>query len=182
MTEQIRQIAERIKDLREISGISTEKLATELGVTTDLYEKYESGGTDIPVGFLFKIAQRFDVELLPLLNGDNPKLHIFSVVRKGKGLDVHRRKKYKYESLAYNFVHKKAEPFLVTVDPENSPVEFNAHPGQEYNYVIEGSMKLFIDSYEIDLEEGDSIYFDSGHQHAMKALNNKRVRFLAIIL
>jgi quercetin dioxygenase-like cupin family protein len=39
-----------------------------------------------------------------------------------------------------------------------------------------------IAGHEIILNEGDSIYFDSGHIHAMKALNNEQVKFLAIVL
>jgi quercetin dioxygenase-like cupin family protein len=73
---------------------------------------------------------------------------------------------------------------MVTIDPkpEDSLLDFNSHPGQEFNYVVEGSMMTVIDGYEIILNEGDSIYFDSGYNHAMKALNNEQVRFLAIIL
>jgi transcriptional regulator with XRE-family HTH domain len=183
MTDQIKLIAERIRELREISGISAETLATELGVAKSLFLQYESGTIDIPVSFLFKIAHKLGMELSALIGGDEPKLHVYSVVRKGKGLKVKRRKQYDYESLAYNFIQKRAEPFLVTVEPssENS-LEFNSHPGQEFNYVIEGSMKITIDSHEIILNEGDSIYFDSGYHHAMKALNNKTVKFLAVAL
>ena len=103
-----------------------------------MYTEYESGNTDIPVGIIFNISELFNVELSVLLGGDNPKLRIYSLVRKGKGLKLERRKQYKYESLAYNFIHKKAEPFMVTVDPdpENTLLEFNSHPGQEFNYVI----------------------------------------------
>jgi transcriptional regulator with XRE-family HTH domain len=184
MTEQIKQIAERIKEIREISGISAETLAFRLGVSTDLYVNYESGNTDIPVGIIFKISELFNIELSVMLGGDNPKLHIYGVVRNGKGLKLERRKQYKYESLADNFIHKKAEPFMVTIDPnpENTLIEFNSHPGQEFNYVIKGAMMTIIDEHEIILNEGDSIYFDSGYKHAMKALNNEQVRFLAIVL
>ena len=184
MTEQIKQIAERIKEIREISGISAETLAIKLGVTKDLYDRYESGNTDIPVGFIFGIAELFNVELSVLLGGDNPKLHIYGVVRNGKGLILERRKQYRYESLAYNFINKKAEPFMVTIDPypEGESIEFNSHPGQEFNYVIKGTMMTIIDGHEIILNEGDSIYFDSGCKHAMKTINDEEVRFLAIIL
>jgi transcriptional regulator with XRE-family HTH domain len=184
MTEQIKQIAERIKEIREISGISAETLAGKLGISTDNYEKYESGETDIPVGIIFEISELFNVELSVMLGGDNPKLRIYGVVRKGKGLKLERRKQYKYESLAFNFINKKAEPFMVTIDPgtENKLLEFNSHPGQEFNYVIEGTMKIIIDSHEITLNEGDSIFFNSGYKHAMRALNNEQVRFLAIVL
>jgi transcriptional regulator with XRE-family HTH domain len=184
MTEQIKQIAERIKEIREISGISAETLAGKLGIPTDLYLKYESGYTDIPVGIVFKISELFNVELSVMLGGDNPRLRIYGVVRNGKGLKLERRKQYKYESLAYNFIHKEAEPFMVTIDPdaENKLLEFNSHPGQEFNYVIKGTMMTIIDGHEIILNEGDSVYFDSGYKHAMRALNNEQVKFLAIVL
>lgn len=148
------------------------------------YLEYESGYTDIPVSFIYEIAQWFNIELSVLLGGDNPKLRIFGVVRKGKGLNLERRKQYKYENLAYNFSHKKAEPFMVTIDPDqltDTPL-FNSHPGQEFNYVIEGSMLINIDGHETILNEGDSIYFNSAYKHNMRAMNDKKVRFLAIIL
>jgi len=184
MTDQIQLIAARIKELRGISGISAESFAAELKVEAELLRSYESGQTDIPVGFLIRVAHRFDMELSALLRGDQPKLHIYSVVRKGKGLSVDRRKQYTYENLAWNFVQKKVEPFIVTVIPyqEGRTPEFNAHPGQEFNFVVEGSLMVIVDGHEIVLNEGDSIYFDSGYQHAMMALNNEKARFLAIII
>ena len=184
MTEQIKQIARRIKEIREISEIPAETLAARLGLTAELFNEYESGNTDIPVGIIFKIAELFNVELSVLLGGDNPKLHIYGVVRNGKGLKLERRQQYRYESLAFNFIHKKAEPFMVTIDPDpkGASLEFNSHPGQEFNYVIKGTMMTIIDGHEITLNEGDSVYFDSGYKHAMKALNNEQVRFLAIVL
>jgi len=184
MIEEMKQIARRIREIREISDITAEKMAGNLDVSVDQYLQYESGETDIPVSIIFKVSQWFNIELSVLMGGDNPKLHIYGIVRNGKGLNLERRKHYKYENLAYNFIDKKAEPFMVTVDPDplKEPADFNSHPGQEFNYVIEGSMLLIIDNHEIILNEGDSIYFNSGYRHKMKALNNKKVRFLAVIL
>jgi len=184
MTEQIKLIAERIKGLRDISGISSESFAKELGISNKLLIQYESGTTDIPVGFLCKVALKYGLELSALLSGENPRLHVYCVVRKGKGIDINRRKQYRYENLAFNFINKIAEPFIVTIDPspETVPLEFNSHPGQEFNYVIEGMMKIMIDDHEIILNQGDSIYYDSGHLHAMRALNNAQVKMLAVIL
>jgi len=184
MTDQIKQIADRIKDLREIAGISEATIAKNTGISVKQYLEYESGKVDIPISILFKIAHLLKVDLSALLSGEDPKLHVYCVVRKGKGLSVERRKQYNYENLAFNFINKKVEPFMVTVDPEpeNTPLLFNSHPGQEFNYVTEGSMKVIIDTHEIILNEGDSLYFDSGHKHAMKALNNKPAKFLAIVI
>lgn len=184
MTDQLKLIASRIKELREISGISVESFAKELNVDTTLLLTYERGDTDIPVGFLITLANRYNMELTALLSGDQPRLHVYSVARKGKGLNVDRRKQYSYESLAWNFMHKKVEPFIVSVLPyqENTTPEFNAHPGQEFNFVLEGSLMVIVDGHEIVLNEGDSIYFDSSYQHAMRALNNQKARFLALII
>jgi len=184
MNDQIKLIAERIKELREISGVTYETLAAEFGIPADLLSQYESGSIDIPVGFLYKVAHRFNVELSALFSGENPRLHVYCVVRKGKGLNMERRKQYKYENLAYNFINKKAEPFIVTIEPssEKTQMEFNSHPGQEFNYVIQGSMKIVVDGHDVILNEGDSIYYDSNYNHAMKALNNAPVKMLAIIL
>lgn len=182
MTEQIKHIAARIKELRELSGLSSETLSHIMGVSKSQYTQFESGETDIPISFLFKVAQYFKIEMSALLSGENPKLHVFSIVRKGHGLSVERRKEYKYENLAYNFVDKKGEPFLVIAEPGDKPLSFNSHAGQEFNYVLEGSLKVVIDDHEIVLNEGDSLYFDSGYKHAAKALNNKPVKFIAFIL
>ena len=174
----------RIREIREIAGITQETLASELGIPAETYTRYEAGETDISVSVLYQIANRFNVELSAILTGDNPRLHTYALARKGKGISVQRRKEYQYQSLAFNFAHKKAEPFLVTVPPEaeNTPFALNSHPGQEFNYVISGTLKIFIDGHEIVLNEGDSIYFDSGVDHGMKALNNQSAQFLAIIL
>lgn len=183
MSEQIRQIAIRIKDLREISGLSVETLAKELGISSETYQEYESGNVDIPVSFLYELANKFNVELTAILTGEGPRLHTYSLVRKDKGISVDRRKQYKYQSLASNFVHKKAEPFLVTVEPDsnNNEIHLNSHPGQEFNYVLEGVLKVIINKHEVILNEGDSLFFDSSYDHGMQAMENKSAKFLAII-
>jgi transcriptional regulator with XRE-family HTH domain len=183
MTENIRNVAMRIKELREIAGVSLETLAHEFSVSRERYLEYESGETDIPVSFLFTVAHRFSVDLTDLLTGESPRLHIYSLVRNGKGVSIDRRQRYSYQHLAYNFMHKKAEPFLVTVEPEppGTAVNFNSHSGQEFNYVLEGTVKILIDNHELILNPGDSLYFDSGYPHGMQALDNRTAKFLAII-
>ena len=182
MNEEIIQIAQRIRALREIKGFSQEDLCENLKIGLEDYQSMESGKTDISVAQLIKISHALNIELAAILTGENPKLHQYCVVRKEHGVHVERKNQYNYESLAYNFIHKLAEPFLVTAepDPENQALKFNSHPGQEFNYVLEGSMTVFFEGHEILLHEGDSIYFDSSHKHAMKAQNNKLVKFLAI--
>ncbi len=182
--EEIKQIASRIKEMRLISGLSPEKVALDLGIPDIEYLTFEEGTVDIPVSYLYRLAGIFNVELTTLITGEEPRLRHYTVTRKGRGKGVNRRKQYNYQNLAYNYVKKKAEPFLVEVpaSSEDSPIEYNSHPGQEFNYVLEGRLKVIINGYELILEAGDSLYYDSGIDHAMKALDNKPSKFLAVIL
>lgn len=183
MQEKIKEIASRVRELRELSDISAEKIAERLHVTKETYEKYENGTEDIPASILFEIAHMLQVDMATLLTGEEPRMNIFTVTRDGKGVNVERRKQYKYQNLAEKFVHKKAEFFIVTVEPkpEGTKPDTNSHLGQEFNYVLEGSLKVYIHNNEIILNEGDSIYFDSNYQHAMKAIDGKPAKFLAVI-
>ncbi|MDR0371692.1 MAG: XRE family transcriptional regulator [Prevotellaceae bacterium] len=182
MNEQIRQIAERLLGLRDALDLSIEEAASKVGVSPQAYKKYESGESDIPMNFLFQIAQTFGVEISALISGDDARTTVYYVTRKNTGVKVERTKAYKYQTLAHGFKGAKAEPFIVSVEPNNNPIYLNTHPGQEFNLVLKGTLLLNIAGNDVILNEGDSIYFDSTKPHGMKALNDKKARFLAIIL
>lgn len=182
MTGEIREIAERLKELREVSDITVESLAKELAIDADTYRQYESGAVDIPVSVLYEIANKFKVELAELLTGEHPRLSTYSLVRKGKGVEIKRGHDYDYQSLAPNFVHKRMEPMLVKVEPRDTQAETHSHPGQEFDYVTSGSLAITIDDHELIVSEGDALFFDSNHPHSMRALYDQPAQFLAIIL
>ena len=184
MKEKMKEIAQRVSELRELSEVGPDEMADHLNVPVETYMNYEEGINDIPASVLYEIAQKLNVDMGLLLTGEETRMHIFTVTRKGKGVRVERRKQYKYENLAEKFIHKKAEPFIVTVKPRDNEGKpsTNSHPGQEFNYIIKGSLKIYIHDNEIVLEKGDSIFFDSSYEHAMEALNGKKAKFLAIIL
>jgi quercetin dioxygenase-like cupin family protein len=183
MTNQVSDIIARVRVLREIEGISAEELAQELGFDPLKYKKWEAGEVDFPIGALVEIAARFKVDLTELITGAASKLRTFCLTRAKKAPEVSRRPMYTYWNLAYNFHHKRAEPFMVEVKPatEQQPINLNSHPGQEFNYVIEGRLLISIGGHEIELGPGDSVYYDSSEQHGMKAIGGARSRFLAFI-
>ena len=147
MNDVNKEIGARIRELRELSDITTEEIANELDVD------------------------------------EETRMNYFDVTRNGKGFVVDRKKEYRYENLCKHFVHKKAEMFIVTVDPKEDAIpSLNSHAGQEFNYVLQGSLKIFIKDNEIILNEGDSIFFDATCKHAMVALNDETAKFLAVIM
>ncbi len=183
MEEQIRQIADRLRGMREVLEITPDEAAATCNIPKEQYLNFESGEIDIPVSILHRMARNYSFDLTMLLTGEEPHMHAYTLTRKDKGIKAERRASYDYQALAGNFRNRKADPFLVSVEPKKEvTVNYNSHPGQEFNYLIEGKLKIFIGSKELVLEPGDSIYFDSVLPHGMLALENKPARFLAIIL
>ena len=183
MKENVKEIAARVKVLREIEEISAEALAKELGFDPSEYILWESTEKDFPVGALVEIASRFKVDLSELLTGAASKLKTFCVTRANEAPEVSRRPMYGYWNLAYTFHRKKAEPFLVeaAAETENKPISLNTHPGQEFNYILEGRLLISISGHDIELNPGDCVYYDSSEPHGMKALDGKSAKFLAIV-
>jgi len=179
----VKEITERVRVLREIEAVSVEALCGELGFDPPEYRAWESGEKDFPVGALVEIAAHFKVDLAELISGAASKLKTFCVTRAGQAPEVSRRPMYGYWNLAYHFHRKKAEPFIVEAsgETENKPLSLNTHPGQEFNYVMEGRLLISIGGHEIELNPGDCVYYDSSEPHGMKALGGKAARFLAIV-
>ena len=184
METDLKQIGERIKGLRDALGFSPGEMAHKLEVDEDVYLQYEAGEKDISISFLQRIEREFNVDLATLMFGTEPKMNSYFITRKDKGVSVERVSVYKYQSLTSGFTNNVAEVFVVTVEPKPMETDFyrNIHAGQEFNMVLEGSMMLNINGKNLILNEGDSIYFDSSLPHGMKALNEKPVKFLAVIL
>ncbi|MTI79914.1 MAG: cupin domain-containing protein [Firmicutes bacterium] len=173
----------RLSMLRESMGITPEKIVEELEISLSDYMLYEAGEKDFSFSFLYNVAGILGVDVLDIISGETPKLSLCCVVRDGGGYDINRRKAYDYKHLAYTFRNKKAEPFLVTVEPnDDTTPERHSHDGQEFNYMVSGSMKFFIGDMVYTLGEGDSVYFDSSVPHAMKADGDIPAKFLAIVM
>jgi len=183
MNTQIQEIAQRLRGLRDLLEVAVEDVAKACRISTEEYLEYESGEKDIPVSILQSISRSYKIEMTALLFGTEPNMKSFYLTRKGQGTAMERTSAYKYQALASGFVGRKADPFVVTIEPtpEGTPIHLNSHNGHEFNYVLEGSMLISIDSHVMTLNEGDSLYFDSTRSHGMKALDGKTVKVLAII-
>ncbi|MBC8569614.1 helix-turn-helix domain-containing protein [Zongyangia hominis] len=186
METQIFEIAERIKTLRDIMGFSVEQMAEGTGVTAEEYADMEAGKSDFSFTFLYKCAEMFGVDIVEILTGDRPKLSFYSITRSGKGLPIKRRKGFNYQHMASRFRSKVAEPFLVTApyfeEEQTAPIKLSTHEGQEFDYIISGSLKVAMEDHIEVLHEGDAIYYDSGHGHGMIATGGKECVFLAVVL
>ena len=183
MTEQLSEIGGRLAALRDIMDIPAETMAEKLKLDVKEYIAYERGERDFSFSFLSNAADILGVDIVDIISGDSPKLTTCALVRNGEGYDIMRRKAYDYKHLAFTFRNKKADPFMVTVEPkEGEEITLHSHDGQEFNYMVSGSMEFHLDSAVYELNEGDSIYFDSSIPHAMKAVGKAPAKFIAVVI
>lgn len=184
MEEEIKQIGERLKGLRDVLDIPADDIAALCGISTGTYMKMEAGEGELSISNLQKISKRYGIALDVLLFGEEPHMSGYFLTRRDQGMSVERRKAYKYQSLASGFRGRKAEPFLVKVEPkpDGTPLEKNSHDGQEFDIVSTGSMEITIGEKTLVLNQGDSIYFDARRPHCMRALGGRTLEFLAIII
>ena len=118
MDEQIRQIAERLRGLRDVLELTADDIARDCDISAEEYRLAETGEFDISVSMLQKIARHYGISLDALMFGQEPKMSSYFLTRAGKGTSIERTKAYKYQSLAAGFINRTADPFIVTVEPK----------------------------------------------------------------
>ncbi|MGN0453388.1 MAG: AMP-binding protein [Ruminococcus sp.] len=183
---QLTEIASRIKEMREIMGWSQTEMAEKTQVTEEKYNLYEQGLKDMPFTFIHKCAIAFDIELIDLLEGHGARLSSYTVTRKGKGQETAKEEGINIQNLAPKFKNKIAEPYWVRYEylPEqqNKPIQLQKHGGQEFDLIMQGTLKVQIGEHTEILEAGDSIYYNSSTPHGMIAIGGEDCVFVAVVL
>ncbi len=179
--ESMREVGLRIQGLREACDYSLEEMAAELDVDPATLREWEETGADVPISAIYHMARMFNVELTEILTGTAAKLDTYHVVRRGQGKEVDRYPGYHYDDMAWRYQNKIMQPLVVVLDPSDEPAKLVTHRGQEFNFVIEGSIVVVFDDKEIVLNEWDSIYFNPMHPHGQRCHGDKPGKFITII-
>ncbi len=185
-TRELREVAARIQELREIAGYTQEEMAHYTDVSAEDYRLYESGRADLPFTFIHKCALTFNVGITDLMEGQSAHLSSYTVMRRGQGQTTAKEKGIEIKNMAPFFRDKIAEPYWVTYEyaeeQQTRPIHLATHSGQEFDLVLQGKLKVQIGSNVEVLSEGDSIYYDSSSPHGMIAVDGADCVFCAVIL
>ena len=180
------EVAERIKELRDIYNLSDVEMAEKTGVSIDEYLSYENGMEDMPFSFVHKCALAFGVELTDLLEGQSAKLTTYNVTRRGQGQVTANEEGILIQNLAPKFKNKLANPYWVkyeySSELQSKPIEVTTHSGQEFDLVVKGALKVQVGEHVEILHEGDSIFYNSSIPHGMIAVDGEDCLFLAMVM
>ena len=182
----LQEMAARIREMRAISGYSVSQMAGLTDVTAAEYESIESGKGDPSFTFLHKCALAFGVDINALLEGHTAKLSRYLVTRGGQGPITAKEEGIEIRNMAAMFRNRLATPYYVTYSYDEKlqrlPIHTTTHSGQEFDFVVSGSMRVRVGDHEEVLNQGDSIFYKSSTPHGMIAVGGKDVTFIAMIM
>ena len=186
ITYKIKETARRIRELRQIMGISLEEMAQRTDLSVEEYIQCEEGNRNLSIGFLYRCVLIFGVDMGDLLEGRSPKLRSYALTRKGEGQRIEEAHNMLGFNLAADFRNRIALPLYMEIkyrpEAENEPIPLITHEGQECDIVIRGHLKIQVGEHTEVLHPGDTIYFDSSKPHGMVAAEGEDCAFYAIVL
>ncbi len=182
----IQEMAQRIRALREIVGLSGADMARKTGVSEAEYLRCEAGECDLSFAFIYRCALALGVDVTDIIEGSSPRLASYTVTRRGEGQRIAQAHGMVYYNLAAAYKNRIAEPLYVVsrYDPaaQDADIELTTHEGQECDIVVSGALKVQVGDHTEILGAGDSIYYDSATPHGMIAVNGADCVFYAIVL
>lgn len=155
----------KIRQLRKDKGLSVKKLSEISGVSPGMISQIENGKVIPTIAIMWKLTQALETGIGYFFD-ERESLPFNPVVRKDqtKKLLIGNNKR-EYELLTPD-LNRKIEFLKITLEENSSSSDgLVRHEGEECGYVIQGTLRVFIEDQEFILEEGDSVAFESTRPH-----------------
>ena len=178
-------LGERVRNAREMRGLSLKDLSSRTSIDPDSLKRVESNETIPPLGELIKLGKALEMKMGYFISpgADKPMTVVRADQRRPVSRYGERRSEqygYSYESLAPEKADRLMEPFIVTLLPTDTE-ETSTHDGQEFLFVLEGQMMARVGNQTELLEPGDALYYDSTQPHLVKCVGGSETRILAVL-
>lgn len=175
-------LAERLRMLRAQRGWTLGQTSKASGVAASTLSKIENGLMSPTYDVLLKLASGLDIDLAELFTParDHMGAGRRSIERKGQG-EIHETPLYHHRVLCSQLSHKRMMPFFTQIKAHhvNDIEGWSRHEGEEFVYVLSGSIELHTEYYEPEiLETGDCFYIDSRMRHRVINHNGSQAEVL----
>ncbi|WP_319511280.1 XRE family transcriptional regulator [uncultured Draconibacterium sp.] len=183
-----KKVGQKIKEFREFRQLSREDLAIQANLDSGQLQLIEDEGNVPSLGVLIKISRAMGVRIGTFLD-DQEKIGP-ALVNAGNAeetlsfstKDESTREHLNFFSLAQAKAGRHMEPFLVDIEPsEESDYKLSSHEGEEFIYVLEGSIEINYGKEVYLLQKGDTIYLDSVVAHNIHAAGEQAAKILAVV-
>ena len=169
METTIRIMGQKIRQLRLDNRLTLEEAAEKAGCTPGFLSQVERNQAVPSITMLYAIAQALGVKVTHFF----PRMTSATKVVRADAREAFRFEgsSIVYSSLSTSFPDRKFETLLVQIDPMDGALpayEFRSHPGEEFIYVLEGTLRLWAGDAIHDLNPGDSVHFQSTVKHRLE--------------
>lgn len=178
------ELAQRIKNHRIDQRLTLDQVASRTGLTRSWWSKVENFRITPSLQSLGQIAAALGVSVSDLVEGLDRKPQM-AVIRKSERKVVERNPETSdilYESLAHVRPDRAMDPFLLTVPAGGQRKDALGHEGEEFLLVLSGKVQLEYNNEMLELEEGDSLYFDATTPHRLVNPFSTDTRVLCVFL
>lgn len=183
-------LGQSLKGIRKQRGMTLNAASELTGLPVSTLSKIENNKMSLSYDKLLRICTALDVDISELFSGSStaPKAAApvpsgrRSINRSGTGYAINTPS-YSHLYPAADLLNKRSVPIVAEIHARSLDDfgELIRHPGEEFAYVLEGTIDLFTDLYApVRLETGDSIYFDSGMGHAYIAVSAGVCKVLSV--
>ncbi len=173
----IEDIGARIRAIREEKGVSLEDLSRLTGFEVAFLSGIETSQVQPQLGTMIKLSKALDSAFGRLVSGTGDKL--YSITRKAERRAAARstsktgkKHLYSYKSLAPDVKGRHMEALLVQLLTATEK-DISVHDGEEFVFVLDGTVLLEIGGERFELEPGDSAYYLSTTPHLIVAKEDK---------
>ena len=178
-------VGERIKKLREAQDMTLEQVAKLAGIDAERLRAYEEGSAVPAIGAVIQLSRVLGSKMEGLLHGGGTVSEHLTICRSGESLGGDQgdtEQSYAYATLTRpGTAGHRMEPFLLSFDPKTARGVPITHDGQEFVYIVAGTIELFYDGRNYRLEQGDSAYLDSSRPHTFHGLGDSVAKMLAVV-
>jgi len=176
------EIGEKVRALRMRKKMALVELGRHTGLSAALLSKIERSNIYPPLPTLLRIALVFGVGLEHFFHDDTSR-QAFSVVRKEERVRFPNvpdgKPSWFFESLDFHANDRKLSAYLAEFQPTSEP-DTHAHQGAEFLHILGGCLELTLGRQEHQLNEGDSMYFDSSVPHAYRRRGKTRCTAIVV--
>ncbi len=157
------EIGKKIKALRILKGLTQEELADRVELTKGFISQVERDLTSPSIATLVDILLCLGTDLKTFFNDSEDTQVVFHKTDFLEKQDTELKNTIQW--IIPNAQKNMMEPILVTIDPEGSTYPDNPHEGEEFGYVLKGSIEIHIGNQIYKAKKEESFYFSALHKH-----------------
>ena len=169
-------IGAKIKRIRLSNQLTLEELANRSELTKGFLSQLERDLTSPSVATLENLLEALGTNLKDFFSEDEDEQIVFSK----EDFFENIQDDYKISYIIPNAQKNEMEPILLNLYPNQStPIDY-PHEGEEFGYVIEGSILVCLDNQKFKCKKGESFYYESSKTHYLKNTSNSNAKIIWI--